>query len=105
MIASNDFLSPHLPNIPHIDASSSLDGLGPVELEHPTQDIDGDGTFDTTTTSTDDGVIVATDTDLDGYADHLTIVENGGEFASWEFHHNLDGEAHWERIDHGKLGE
>ncbi len=102
MIASNESLLPHLP---HIDASSSLAGLGPVELEHPTQDIDGDGTLDTTTTSSDDGVIVATDTDLDGYADHLTIVEGGGDFASWEFHHNLDGEPHWERTDHGKLGE
>ncbi|KAA0016306.1 DUF6802 family protein [Antrihabitans cavernicola] len=102
MIASNDFL---LPDLPHIDASSSLDDLGAVALDHPTQDIDGDGTPDTNTITVDDSLVVVSDIDLDGFADHLSVVDHTGEFASWQFTQGADGEPHWEQTDHGRLGE
>ncbi|MBJ8339277.1 hypothetical protein JGU71_10285 [Antrihabitans sp. YC3-6] len=101
MIASNEF-----PGIPELtDASTPLENLGAVELDTPGHDIDADGTLDTETFRTDDAFVVATDTDLDGFADHLTIVDTDGDFAAWEFHHSEDGETHWKRTDNGKLGE
>ena len=102
MIASNDFL---LPGMPHIDADSSLHDLGPVELNHPVQDINGDGILDTATDATDDGLVVVTDTDLDGLADHIAVVDGDGEFASWEYHQDLAGGDRWEQVDRGRVGE
>ena len=102
MIATDNFL---LPDLPHIDASSSLDDLGSVAMEHPTQDIDGDGTLDTNTVTVDHSMVVATDTDLDGFADHLAVVDPSGEYASWQFEPGPDGEAHWVQSDHGRLGK
>ena len=101
MIASsNDFL---LPGMPHVDADTSFHDLGHVALHHPTQDLDGDGILDTSTGATDDGLVVVTDTDHDGFADHVSIVDGDGQYASWEFHQGADGHEHWEQIDHGDL--
>ncbi|NMN95693.1 DUF6802 family protein [Antrihabitans stalactiti] len=101
MVTSNEF---SVPDITHADGSTSLENLGPVELNHPTQDIDGDGTMDTATVESDEALIVMTDTDLDGYADHVTVVDDSGEFAAWEFRHDENGGVRWERTDHGNLG-
>ncbi|WP_040792077.1 DUF6802 family protein [Nocardia paucivorans] len=88
-----------------LDASSSLEGLGPVELTHPTQDIDGDGIPDTIT-AIDGGVSsVWTDTDLDGLADRASIVDSDGDYSSWEYHRNPDGTGEWRKTDQGTLGE
>lgn len=102
MVTSGEF--PGL-DMPDLDASSSLDGLGPVELSHPTQDIDGDGVLDTYTDTTDDAMNVWTDTDLDGYADQATIVEKDGDYSAWEYHRHPDGTSEWVRTDQGKVGE
>ncbi|MFE3446396.1 DUF6802 family protein [Nocardia sp. NPDC059180] len=102
MISSGEF--PGL-DLPDIDASSSLDGLGAVELNSPTQDINGDGILDSITTTDDDGMHVWTDTDLDGYADHVTVVEDDGDYAAWEYHRNPDGSGEWKKTDQGRLGE
>ncbi len=91
--------------LPHIDADTSLDGHGPIELTHPTQDIDGDGVLDTATTQTDDGFLVVTDVDHDGVVDHLTAIDRDGAYASWEYRVDAHGQTHWERTDHGKLAE
>ncbi|MET7768625.1 DUF6802 family protein [Nocardia sp. NPDC005366] len=102
MITSGEFAGLDLPDI---DISSSLDGLGPVELNHPTQDINGDGILDTETTTGDDAMQVWTDYDHDGIADHVTVVEKDGDYAAWEFHHHPDGTSGWVRTDQGKLGK
>ena len=100
MVESNDFL---LPGLEHVDAATSLVDLGAVELDEPTQDIDGDGTLDTVTAHTDESMIVATDTDHDGGADHITVVDGDGDYAQWEFTEGTDPQ--WQQVDHGKLGE
>jgi hypothetical protein len=92
--------------MPSFDASSSLDGLGPVEMEPPTQDLRGDdGVLDTFTNTGPDSMRVWTDTDLDGYADQLSVVENDGDYSAWEYHRNPDGTGDWRQTDKGKLGE
>jgi hypothetical protein len=101
LVSSGEF--PGL-DLPGVDASSSLEGLGSVELHHPTQDIDGDDTLDTTTTSGPEAMQVWTDWDHDGIADQVTVVEKDGDYAAWEFHHNPDGTSGWVRTDQGKIG-
>ncbi|MGN2641558.1 DUF6802 family protein [Nocardia takedensis] len=101
MITSGEFSGLDLPDI---DTSSPLEGFGPVELNHPTQDIDGDGILDTETTAGADATQIWTDYDHDGLADHVTVVENDGDYAAWEFHHHPDGTSGWVRTDQGKLG-
>ncbi|WP_245713124.1 DUF6802 family protein [Nocardia rhamnosiphila] len=64
--------------MPSFEATSSMDGLGPVEMESPTQDLVVDGILDTFVTTGPDSMSVWTDTDLDGYADRLSVVENDG---------------------------
>ncbi|WP_067818879.1 DUF6802 family protein [Nocardia inohanensis] len=101
MVTSGDLPGLELPNL---DAHSELGALGAVELEHPTQDIDGDGQLDTVTTNSDHAMHVWTDLDHDGYADHVTVVDSGGDYAAWEFHHHPDGTTEWVRTDEGRLG-
>ncbi|MFE3188635.1 DUF6802 family protein [Nocardia sp. NPDC059240] len=101
MVTSGDL--PGL-DLPDFDAHSALDALGAVELAHPTQDLDGDGLLDTVTTGTDHAMQVWTDLDHDGYADHVTVVDTGGDYSAWEFHHNPDGTTAWVRTDEGHLG-
>ncbi|MFI1463104.1 MULTISPECIES: DUF6802 family protein [Nocardia] len=91
--------------MPSFDATSSLDSLGPVEMESPTQDLDGDGILDTFTTTNSDSMSVWTDSDLDGYADQLSVVENDGDYAAWEYHRNPDGTGEWRQTDQGTVGE
>ncbi|MFC8047348.1 DUF6802 family protein [Nocardia sp. NPDC057353] len=98
--------SPEFPGIdlPDVDAASPLHDLGEVGLAHPVQDIDGDGALDSITESDEHGMRVWTDTDRDGLADHLTVVEKDGDYAAWEFHHHPDGTSEWVRTDQGRLG-
>ncbi|MCP2277105.1 DUF6802 family protein [Nocardia amikacinitolerans] len=102
MITSGEFPGMDLPDI---DASTPLDGLGAVELNHPTQDINADGILDSITTQGDDAMQVWTDYDHDGLADHVTVVEKDGDYAAWEFHRHPDGSSEWKRTDQGKIGE
>ena len=92
-------------DMPGFDASSSLDGLGAVEMDTPTQDLDGDGILETFTTTEPDAMSVWTDSDLDGYADELSIVENDGDYSAWEYHRNPDGTGEWRQTDRGTVGE
>ncbi|WP_062983039.1 DUF6802 family protein [Nocardia anaemiae] len=101
MITSGEFPGMDLPGI---DASSALDGLGEVELHHPSQDIDGDGTLDTVTTTGPEAMQVWTDWDHDGIADQVTVVEKDGDYSAWEFHRHPDGTSEWVRTDQGKIG-
>lgn len=91
-------------NTSDLDASSSLEGLGPVESTDPTQDIDGDGTLDTVITTGDGATSVGTETDLDGLADRAGIVEGDGDYSAWEYHRNPDGAGEWRKTDHGTVG-
>ncbi|MEV0337575.1 DUF6802 family protein [Nocardia sp. NPDC050713] len=102
MITSGEFPGMDLPDI---DASTPLDGLGAVELNQPTQDINADGILDSITTQGDDAMQVWTDYDHDGFADHVTVVEKDGDYAAWEFHRHPDGSSEWVRTDQGKIGE
>lgn len=101
MVTSGDI--PGL-GLPDIDAHTPLGGLGAVELNNPTQDIDGDGILDTITTSDAEGTSIWTDYDGDGFADHVTVVEEDGDYAAWEFHRHPDGTSEWRRTDQGNLG-
>lgn len=102
MVTSGEFGGMELPGI---DASTALDDLGAVELGNPTQDIDGDGLLDTDTTHGIDAMQIWTDFDDDGIADHVSVVENDGDYAAWEFHRHPDGTSEWVRTDQGTLGE
>ncbi|WP_327143811.1 DUF6802 family protein [Nocardia sp. NBC_01327] len=102
MVTSGDLPGLDLPNL---DSHSELGALGAVELAHPTQDIDGDGLPDTVTTNSDHAMHVWTDMDHDGYADHVTVVDTGGDYSAWEFHHHPDGSSEWVRTDEGRLGK
>ncbi|MCM6776156.1 hypothetical protein NDR87_19325 [Nocardia sp. CDC159] len=102
MISSGDL--PGL-DLPDVDAHSDLGHLGSVELDNPTQDITGDGIADSVTVHGAHALEVWTDMDRDGTADHVSIVEEDGDYASWEFRHNPDGTTEWVRTDQGRIGE
>ncbi|MEE2034101.1 DUF6802 family protein [Rhodococcus chondri] len=82
----------------------------------PTADLDGDGVretvvFDTEVPAAPDiggpdigALVVATDTDLDGYTDRMSVVADDGEYGVWEFRRDGDGTPQWTRIDEGTLG-
>lgn len=88
-----------------LDGLGSVEGLGPVEMESPTHDLVVDGILDTFVTTDPDSMSVWTDTDLDGYADRLSVVENDGDYSAWEYHRNPDGTGEWRQTDQGKVGE
>ena len=102
MVSSDVFPVPELLDV---DAATELDELGPVGLHSPSVDLDGDAVMDTSTLTTHDSLVVLTDGDLDGQADHLTIVDDSGEFASWKYGVTSDGTAQWTEIEHGRVGE
>ena len=89
---------------PEIDPESFGTDSGAVHLTDVVFDLDDDGVLDTRTFEVDDALIVATDTDGDGDADHVTIVGGDGGFSAWEFHRDADGRERWERTDSGTLG-
>ncbi|UYP18555.1 hypothetical protein OED52_18185 [Rhodococcus sp. Z13] len=75
-------------------------------------DLDGDGVAETVvlgdTTGAGPGwdeeaLAVATDTDLDGHADRLSVLADDGRYGVWEFVRGLDGEGRWTRLDAGSL--
>ncbi|MBM7459336.1 DUF6802 family protein [Rhodococcus coprophilus] len=78
----------------------------------PTADLDGDGIFDTVVADSavadrgifaSGGLVVATDTDLDGHTDRLTAIEDDGQYGVWELHRELDGTTRWTCVDQGNL--
>ncbi|MFF0817964.1 DUF6802 family protein [Rhodococcus sp. NPDC003318] len=76
---------------------------GPFAVTDPVVDVDGDGVLDTRGYADGNGVTVASDLDGDGFADHLTRVEDDGAYASWEPRRDPDGTLHWVRTDGGHL--
>jgi hypothetical protein len=102
MVTSDAF---SLPELSHVDAVSGLGDLGAVDLHHPSVDLDGDGVLDSATLTGHDSLLVITDTDLDGTADELTVVDDSGEFASWQYEVRNDGAGGWTEIGHGWVGE
>lgn len=97
-----------------VAAAAWADGLEPVS------DLDRDGVPDTVVfdsgvfgsevfdagsgrADTVGALVVASDTDLDGYTDRLTAVEDDGEYGVWELHRDPDGTTRWTRIDEGNL--
>ncbi|QNG20313.1 hypothetical protein G4H71_12725 [Rhodococcus triatomae] len=91
------------PLLPELDPETFGHDSGPVALTHLTHDIDGDGVLDTQTFSVGDSTVVASDTDGDGDADHLTMFDSDGGFESWEFRRADDGSESWTRTDEGSL--
>lgn len=77
------------------------DGLG------ASADVDGDGRAETVVFDTwvwgSDALVVATDTDLDGSSDRLSVVADDGRYGVWEFVRDLDGSGRWTRVDEGSL--
>lgn len=52
-----------------------------------------------------EALVVASDTDLDGYTDRLSAVADDGEYGVWEFHRDVEGTPQWTRIDEGSVGD
>jgi hypothetical protein len=102
MVTSDAF---SLPELSDVHAVSGLGDLGAVDLHHPTVDLDGDGVLDSATLTGDDSLVVVTDTDLNGTADELTVVDDSGEFASWQYEVHGDGAGGWTEIGRGRVGE
>ena len=100
MVTSGDI--PGL-GLPDIDAHSSLGGLGAVELNSPSLDLDNDGVADSLSLSDPDSTSVWSDYDHDGFADHVTVVEEDGDYAAWEYHRHPDGTSEWRKTDQGNL--
>ena len=99
MITSDD-LAADRPDFDPDTFGSDSGALAVTALEH---DFDGDGVLDTQVFELDDALVVATDSDGDGDADHLTIVAVEGGYSAWEFHRDADGAERWERTDSGDL--
>ncbi|AOW91703.1 hypothetical protein BFN03_00725 [Rhodococcus sp. WMMA185] len=91
-------------DVPNLDPDTFGHDAGAVVLTDPVYDIDGDGVFDTQTFTNGGAAVIASDMDADGDADHVTIVDEEGAYASWEFHRDRDGVVRWERTDGGILG-
>ncbi|MFD5810150.1 DUF6802 family protein [Rhodococcus aetherivorans] len=83
-------------------APALLDPAGPGSLP-PAVDVDGDGLLDTVTFATADALVVASDTDADGWFDRVTELGDDGRFGVWQFRRGVDGAEHWTRIDEGHL--
>lgn len=96
-------------NVP-VSAASDFDpdnfgeDSGAIPLTGLTHDIDGDGILDTVIFDSGHSVVIASDMDSDGSADHLTMIQGSGEYASWEFRRDSEGVVHWEQTDDGILG-
>lgn len=93
-----------VPDVPDLDPDTFGHDSGAVALTDPTHDIDGDGVLDTQTFDAGDAVVIASDLDSDGDADHLTMIHEDGAYASWEFRRDGDGVVHWQQTDGGTLG-
>ncbi|MFD3705098.1 DUF6802 family protein [Nocardia sp. NPDC058658] len=51
----------------------------------------------------DDKTSIWSDYDHDGLADHVTVVEEDGDYAAWEYHRHPDGTSEWRKTDQGNL--
>ena len=72
----------------------------------PTTDLDGDGVAETVVVDSDEwsgSLVVATDTDLDGSSDRLSLIADDGRYGVWEYRRELDGSGRWSRVDTGNL--
>ncbi|CAM2899854.1 DUF6802 family protein [Skermania piniformis] len=90
-------------DLPDLDADRPLDDVGPIDIGEPTIDLDGDAVADTVTEATTTGLVVATDSDRDGLAEHVTIIDRTGEYAGWQYRHDECG-GRWERTAGGTIG-
>ncbi|EME51900.1 hypothetical protein G352_25092 [Rhodococcus ruber BKS 20-38] len=79
-----------------------LDPVGPGALP-PAVDVDGDGLPETVTFATAEALVVASDTDADGWFDRVTELGDDGRFGVWQFRRDVDGAEFWTRIDEGHL--
>jgi hypothetical protein len=93
-----------VPDVPSFNPDTFGEDSGAVVLTAPTHDIDGDGLLDTQTFESGNALVVVSDMDGDGDADHLTTISDNGAYASWEFHRGTDGVAQWKQTDDGTLG-
>ncbi|MEV0945278.1 DUF6802 family protein [Rhodococcus sp. NPDC049939] len=93
-----------VPDVLCMDPDTFGHDAGAVALTDPAYDVDDDGLLDTQTFTTERAVVIASDMDADGDADHVTVIAEDGAYASWEFHRDGNGVINWERTDEGALG-
>ncbi|MFZ2176767.1 MAG: DUF6802 family protein [Rhodococcus sp. (in: high G+C Gram-positive bacteria)] len=91
-------------DVPDLDPYTFGHDSGAVTLTDLTHDIDGDGILDTQTFDAGKSVVIASDMDGDGDADHVTTIHEDGAYAAWEFRRGDDGIVRWDQTDGGVLG-
>lgn len=84
-----------MPGLEDATSLSDLSRLGPMPVCAPTVDIDGDGVPETAVWINDSALIVMSDHTGDGVADALTVVDDGGGAAAWDFRCGPEGIARW----------
>lgn len=77
------------------DSSTDLGELGAVPVTAATVDINGDGVPDTLILASARSLLVLTDHAGDGFADCLTVVDDTGPWAAWDFLTTRDGGGQW----------
>jgi hypothetical protein len=83
-----------------------------ADLFGATTDLDGDGVAETVVVDSEswgvgdewgEGLVVATDSDLDGSCDRLSVFADDGRYGVWEYRRELEGSGRWSRLDTGNL--
>ena len=109
-MAAEEFLTPssHDDVVAGAVSGGFLDA-GPLDMDQATLDVDGDGILDTVVDSFHTGheaaMFVATDTDQDGTADTLKVINGSGAYTSYEYEADATGHPRWHEVDRGKLAE
>lgn len=86
---------------PEADSDVGVSGVDVLDVD--VFDVDGDGSYETRVSTTDAGVTVAEDRDVDGVMDTFTTFGRGGHYESWEIFRATDGTSRWELTASGDL--
>lgn len=106
-------MSGAIPDVVHDAADPGLDpdhhmylptGAGGemTDLGSSLWDTDHDGIGDTASLHTSEGLSVVADVDEDGVADRVTTFGPDGTYETWS---RAPGGAHWQLVEHGKVGK
>lgn len=84
---------------PHIELTAP--GIDGMDLGAPDQDLDGDGVAESVAVRAEDGhVLIVSDTDADGAADHLVDIDPDTGEAHWM---TISADGEWTETQHGHV--